>query len=480
ITYNTPGQANRYSGGGVTNETVSGLVIVPQGISASNVKGVVLFYHPTVFSKHDVPSMQDSKMQIMLASIYASQGYITIAPDYVGQGVDSSVMHPYVLYPQNNALNGINMLKATRQFLATESALSGSVVPASQYMNLYISSYSEGAPYALWASRMLQGSEANMLANNNLNLKLTVGIEGAYDLTGSMIPFSYSTSNNSQLSNLNYYNASPGMLESSDFYLPGIAAIPPSFPKIESGMQQTLANIYMAVSKSSLSGYAFVSFITYDFTKAAFPLFFPNNNFFNMSGCLSLESYVTSAVLTSLPSIVRKDCPIRDTLANLFMNPSYSDAAISGTIAPSAMWNTSFFTGNESASVLVDNLYNGGVSNNSVDRFAQPVLSDPQVMALIGKADTWSYGTNSKTAIIYMNYDSAVTNKSGIRACSSDGVYGRSPGKVKCLTLDNTQLYTSQLFALGATAVQIPLMIDHSQAPYILSLIALNQIKNNP
>ena len=307
ITYNTQGQPYYYSGGAVTNETVSGLVVMPQGIAAESIKGIVLFYHGTAFSKNGVPSMQDTGTQYTLASIYASQGYIAIAPDYVGQGINAGVMHPYVLYAQTNALSGLNMLTATRQFLAQNN-----LVAESKSLNLYLTSYSEGGAYAVWGSRLLQNENASILAKNNLNLKLTVGISGAYDLSGSMIPYAYDNSNNSQQESLNYYNASPGIFESSPYYVTESNPIAES-AHIPPYIQQGYANLNIGTSKAALASYAFVSFITYNYTPTAYPLFFANDDFFNMKSCLNLPAFMTGNNITDA-------CPITDSLPNLFMN----------------------------------------------------------------------------------------------------------------------------------------------------------------
>ena len=460
IIYNTPGQAYGFGGGAVSNETVSGLVIVPQG---GTIKGVVLYYHGTIFSKNDVPSNPSSSAggydAWMLSTIYASQGYIVVAPDYVGQGVDVGVMHPFVLYAQTNALSGIYMLPALKQMLA---GLSTTITLPSK---LYISSYSEGGGYALWASRLLQGQYASVLSNTGMSLKRTVGISGPYDLSGSMIPYAYNISNNSQNPALNTYNASPGITSASPYNTNGLPAPLDTL----SGLQQTIANYAMSGSKAALGSYAFAAFINYNYTQAAYSVFFQPDGFANMTACLDTTTYLAGNPISAT------SCPITDTLANLFMKSKYKNADIANTIIDSAMISSNYFTGGKSFGANQLAIATGGTTNNTVGAFANPVLSDPTIMPYIRAADTWSFTTNSPISLIYLNYDSTVTNLDSINACS-----GIQPSiNVTCLSLDNRKLYTT-FGPLPIPNTAIAMMLDHGDASFDLNLIALNQIQQTP
>lgn len=196
IKYKTPGQ--NYDKDPVQIErTASGLIIVPK---TKEIRGVVLYFHHTVFGKNQVPSCliisstqpdyckhaadpNDSVgfgMFANLASIYASRGFAVVAPDYVGMGADWNNVHPYVVYPEVNALSGFNMLPALRQLLAENGISNSKTLP------LMITGFSEGGGYALKASQIAQGSSANILQNNNLELKITTPQEGAYSLKDQM------------------------------------------------------------------------------------------------------------------------------------------------------------------------------------------------------------------------------------------------------------------------------------------------------
>lgn len=171
INYTTQGMDN-------TEHNVSGAVLVPQ--SATALKGVILFYHYTILNKHNAPSYFESdetQLSRTLAATMASNGYVVVIPDYIGEGNDESSVHPYILYPQNNALSGINMLRTLKTL---ESNLHFSLVQ--QRIPLFISGYSEGSSYALWASKILQ-ENPNYLKNYGYKLTKVVPISGAYNLS---------------------------------------------------------------------------------------------------------------------------------------------------------------------------------------------------------------------------------------------------------------------------------------------------------
>lgn len=172
---------------------VSGAVLVPQSDQA--LKGVVIFYHFTVLNKTNVPSnFEGDQFHVskITASALASDGYVVVMPDYLGEGIDQDAVHPYMLYPQINALSGIYMLKLLSQ-----------IQPGLKYQTvnnqtpLYLSGYSEGAGYTLWAAKILQDNKPYL---DNLGFKLakTVPMDGAYNLSNVTLPFLQSNIANSE------------------------------------------------------------------------------------------------------------------------------------------------------------------------------------------------------------------------------------------------------------------------------------------
>lgn len=189
IIYNTPGVYGE-------SEIVSGLVSIPA--NTTNIKGIVLYYHGTNENKNTVPSNFDPEFgqyyNLFLSEVFASQGYIVVAPDYVGLGDNKSVMHPYYSYPETNAASGIYMLKAARTFLNNIA-----VSNQNNELNLYVTGYSEGGTNSMWASYYLQNQYNWTLGAYNLKFKKSAPVSGAYNLTDIQVPFEFSnlsTSNN--------------------------------------------------------------------------------------------------------------------------------------------------------------------------------------------------------------------------------------------------------------------------------------------
>ena len=153
---------------------VSGGLLMPTGIDKSKIKGVVVYFHGTTFSKDAVGSNYSDGETQLCAQVFASQGYIVALPDYVGQGVDWANVHPYVLYPKVSAQTAADMLAAIKPtvadnygFLDTDSAL-----------KLFSVGYSEGGAYSLWFNSYLS-SDPSLLDDFYL-LTHSVGLEGAY------------------------------------------------------------------------------------------------------------------------------------------------------------------------------------------------------------------------------------------------------------------------------------------------------------
>lgn len=180
-----------YTAPGVYGEPriLSGAVIIP-ALPQSQIKGVILYYHGTEQNKQTVPSNFDPKLggyySKILGGIFASQGYIVVAPDYMGFGSDDLVLHPYMLYPVTNALSGIYMLRAARSYLNQLG-----FIQSTQPLNLYINGYSEGGLYTMWAAYLGQTQQQLFLQTNNFILKKATPTSGAYDILYKQLPFEY-------------------------------------------------------------------------------------------------------------------------------------------------------------------------------------------------------------------------------------------------------------------------------------------------
>jgi len=453
LIYNTPGVPYFTAGNAILNETVSGSLLVPDNIAESEIKGVVLFFHPTVFSKSQVPSNFSESMGIAqdktLAAVYASQGYMVVIPDYIGLGVDTAVVHPYVAFPQTNAQSGIYMLKATHQFLQQHGI--------TRNFPLYITSYSEGGAYAAWASKLAQGTLASVLSDSNITLTRTVGVSGAYDLSGVMLPFAFTNINNSWDSTANPYNVSPGYFESSPFF----------------ALQSSDAALVMEAAKVPLAGYLMAAFAYYNGTPNTLAQFVAPS-FVSMQSCLLLGDYFRGE---STPST----CLINGqnyTLPELFSsdNPSLNNGNISDQLVGSAIGATNYITGGEpSVDVLVAKMLKG-YRNNSIASFVSPTIQTSSlIIPFVIQQNIYNWTTNSPLSLIYLRYDSVVPNVNSKEACGQvsgvPSVFANSAsGMVTCQEVDNTNLVTGGL---------VPIFMDHTHAEAVLQIAALHQISAN-
>lgn len=184
---------------------VSGGILIPQIPSGGSIKGIVLYFHGTTVQRSAVPSNFTSTSNvstytdsIVLAAIWASQGYVVVMPDYIGLGDDTTHPHPYVVYPSENAQTGLAMLKAARTLLSKSYGISG-------LLPLYISGYSEGGAYSLQAGHMMQDNPlyASVL---DVNLRKVVPLSGFFDLSGTGLPYLF---DNISASHNDWYSLNP-------------------------------------------------------------------------------------------------------------------------------------------------------------------------------------------------------------------------------------------------------------------------------
>lgn len=194
--------------------TVSGGVVVPQ-INPASLKGIILYFHGTTADRSYVPSnftplsnTSSYTEGVLLAAVWASQGYVVVMPDYIGLGDDTAHVHPYVSYPDVNAQSGLAMVKAARAYLNTSFNVTGT-------LPLYLTGYSEGGAYALQAEHMMQNNPlyASVL---QVNLRKTVPLSGFFDLSGIGLPYLF---DNISTTNNNWYSLNPTISALSKPYL---------------------------------------------------------------------------------------------------------------------------------------------------------------------------------------------------------------------------------------------------------------------
>jgi hypothetical protein len=503
--YNTPGAPFVWGGGTTTPQNVSGLIIVPRDsngnpLTSDKIKGVLLYFHQTISSKGGVPSDFDAPessvnlknaldTDLILAAAYASQGYVVVAPDYVGQGANPQVQHPYSAFGITNAQSGIYALKAARQ------ALIGQGISLPIPANVYISSYSEGGAYALWASKLIQGQYGSVLANSSYQLRRTVGVHGAYDLSDTMLPYMFSNVKNSWNPAVNVWNVSPGMFESG--LTIKVPLIPDPITLVGYSQLSALAAFIIPVGKVNLSGYLLNSLIYYNSTTAAYlTLSFPN--YVDVNQCLNLATYASS--MTTSPSANIEPCPTlpgsgarAPGLAGLFNDTSglLNTDDISRQTLTNTLATNNFVTDGLSFSSLLTAMQSSptqaGFSNNSITAFIHNIIGDQTVMQNIVNQDIFSWSSNSPLEIIYLAYDSIVPNINALKACGlaqgyAPGVKDLSPpGMVNCTQIDNTQLFQQVSFqGVNFGPIAPPLFADHNTNEAVSQIVALTKFLANP
>lgn len=130
---------------GLGHETLaSALVAVPQK-PANAVSPVVSYQHGTLTRDSEAPSNRADAGGPEVA--LASQGYIVLAPDYVGYGVTKGAAHPYLLSAPSASVV-IDLLTAAKYWRQTRQLRDN--------QQLFLVGYSEGGFVTMAAHRALQ------------------------------------------------------------------------------------------------------------------------------------------------------------------------------------------------------------------------------------------------------------------------------------------------------------------------------------
>ncbi len=140
--------------GGAGEQTdATGALMVPTGTAAqcTGARPIVLYAHGTNITKrYNLAEIADStnpanSEAVLLAAMYAAQGYIVVAPNYAGYDLSSLSYHPYVNADQQSK----DMIDA---LAAAKSALPAGKASA----KLFVTGYSQGGFVAMATQRALQ------------------------------------------------------------------------------------------------------------------------------------------------------------------------------------------------------------------------------------------------------------------------------------------------------------------------------------
>jgi alpha-beta hydrolase superfamily lysophospholipase len=141
----------------------SGLIMVPKGMIEE--APLVSLQHGTTFEKADAPSVRGGFQGL---EFFASAGYITLMPDFLGYGKSDSIFHPY--YDREHSASTVtDMLQAAKEFLNREKVLFS--------RKLFLAGYSEGGYVTLAAAKEIESRPID-----GLQLTAVAAGAGGYDL----------------------------------------------------------------------------------------------------------------------------------------------------------------------------------------------------------------------------------------------------------------------------------------------------------
>ncbi len=142
--------------------TASGALMVPGGAnpSCSGARPIVLYAHGTSTEKsYDIAQLSSSDTTnsegVLLALVFAAQGYIVIAPNYAGYDTSTLSYHPYLVADQQSQ-DMMNALAAARSAFGSLGVSAGG--------KLFVTGYSQGGYVALATVRAMQAAGQSVTA----------------------------------------------------------------------------------------------------------------------------------------------------------------------------------------------------------------------------------------------------------------------------------------------------------------------------
>ncbi len=146
-------------------------------------KGVVMYYHHTLFGTKDVPTSSTEQINA-IASLYLTSGYVVIFINYLGYKKTNIFPHPYVQYAPCNTKSSIMALNSALPKLKD-------MFPSISKFKLFVVGYAEGAAYALWLERCLAQPQdcGNVKLDSAYEYHAAAAMEGPYDLVTIFKPF---------------------------------------------------------------------------------------------------------------------------------------------------------------------------------------------------------------------------------------------------------------------------------------------------
>jgi pimeloyl-ACP methyl ester carboxylesterase len=165
LNYRTPGAKNEET-------NASGVLLVPAGACAAQSHPLVAYAKGTDVQKPRTLANPTDSETVLLAAMYAAQGYAVVATDYLGFAKSGYAYHPY-LHADSEASSVIDSIRAARKAAAAQNfSLNGKVV---------LTGYSQGGHSSMAAHREIERSNAS-----EINVVAGAHLAGPYNLSGSM------------------------------------------------------------------------------------------------------------------------------------------------------------------------------------------------------------------------------------------------------------------------------------------------------
>lgn len=142
----------------------SGALMVPSGSDpdCSGARPIVLYAHGTTTDRNFNIAQLDasgSEEGVLLAAVFAAEGYIVVAPNYLGYDISNLGYHPYLL-ANAQANEMVDALTAARTALPVSDA-----PDSMDGGKLFITGYSEGGYVAMATHRAMQSAGMTVTAS---------------------------------------------------------------------------------------------------------------------------------------------------------------------------------------------------------------------------------------------------------------------------------------------------------------------------
>jgi hypothetical protein len=153
IQYETVGGANEPT-------TASAVLMVPTGLGANctGPRPVLLYAHGTTTDRAFTMDNLQNTETLNLVAIFATKGYIVVAPNYAGYDTSTLDYHPYLIADQQSK-DMIDALTASRTALPLASA-----TLTQDNGQLFITGYSQGGYVAMATQRAMQAAGMTVTA----------------------------------------------------------------------------------------------------------------------------------------------------------------------------------------------------------------------------------------------------------------------------------------------------------------------------